>query len=166
MLIRKSTLFCLFWLCLCCACSNAKTLKSGHVVKIIDGDSIVVDTGFKTLEVRLWGIDTPEYRQAYSKASKKYTIALLENSDIDLVVKDWDDYGRMVAMVKMGDGRYANEELVKAGYAWVHTYYCKEPVCREWKKSEKLARLEQRGLWRGRNPIAPWVWKRKHRGEK
>ena len=44
---------------------------TAEVTKIIDGDSIVVNYKNQSVKVRLWGIDTPEYKQAYSKAAKK-----------------------------------------------------------------------------------------------
>lgn len=163
MLLKKIILLCIFCLHLSCSYSSAETIESVYVKKIIDGDSIVVTARGKEVTVRLWGIDTPEYRQAYSKAAKKYTMALLSKSEVTLEVKDWDKYGRMVALVKMQNGRYANEELVKAGYAWVHIYYCKEPVCEVWKDYEKNAREQRLGLWQEKNPVAPWIWKRKHR---
>lgn len=163
MLPRTIKFLWVFCLLLSCGFSNAENIESAHVRKIIDGDSIVVTDGTKDITVRLWGIDTPEYRQAYSKAAKKYTAKLLANSEISLEVMDWDKYGRMVALVKMQNGKYANEELIRAGYAWVHKYYCKEPVCETWKRYEKNARKKRLGLWREKNPVAPWIWKRKHR---
>jgi len=54
-----------------------------------------------------------------------------------LEVKDWDDYGRMVAVVTLSDKRCLNEELVKEGLAWVHIYYCKEAICNQWYGYEK-----------------------------
>jgi len=46
---------------------------SAVVERIIDGDTISVKYNNKRLKVRLWGIDTPEYRQPYSKAATKFT---------------------------------------------------------------------------------------------
>jgi endonuclease YncB( thermonuclease family) len=161
--LGKVVFLCIFCLLLSCDFSNAESIESVHVQKIIDGDSIVVTYGAENITVRLWGIDTPEYRQSYSKEAKKYTTQLLANSKVALEVKDWDEYGRMVALVKMQDGKYANEELIRAGYAWVHIYYCKEPICEKWKRFEKNAQKKSLGLWREKKPVAPWIWKRKHR---
>lgn len=143
-----------------CDSSFANTIKSVQVTKIIDGDTIMIATGAEDIKVRLWGIDTPEYRQPYSKAAKKVTRKLLQYATVDLLVKDHDSYGRMVAVVTMKDGESVNELLVKSGYAWVHIYYCKEPVCETWKALEKEARINRLGLWQEAEPVAPWVWKR------
>ncbi|MEN8200020.1 MAG: thermonuclease family protein [Thermodesulfobacteriota bacterium] len=136
---------------------------TAFVEKIIDGDSILVSYRSETTQVRLWGIDTPEYSQSYSKVAKKYTGRLVNKKRVRLEVKDWDNYGRMVAMVTMEDGKCLNEELLKAGLAWVHIYYCKEPICNNWYGYEKRARKERIGLWREKTPLPPWEWKRKRK---
>ncbi len=133
------------------------------VEKIIDGDTIRVNYKSKSIKVRLWGIDTPEYHQGYSKVAKKFTSRLVQNTSVQLEVKDWDDYGRMVAMVTMADGRSLNEELLKNGLAWVHIYYCKEAICNKWYGYEKRARQKRIGLWQDHSPVPPWVWKRKNK---
>lgn len=142
---------------------ETRNYKTAKVEKIIDGDTIVVKYKEQKVKVRLWGIDTPEYYQAYSKVAKKYTAQLVGNATVRLEVKDWDDYGRMVAIVTMGDKRLLNEELLKAGLAWVHIYYCKEVICDKWYGYERQARQKKIGLWRDKSPIAPWVWKRKNK---
>ncbi len=158
----------LFVVLIICDSSFAKTIKSVQVKKIIDGDSILVTSRGEDIKVRLWGIDTPEYRQPYSKAAAKVTRKLLQYGTVDLLVKDLDDYGRVVALVTMKDGQSVNELLVKNGFAWVHIYYCKEPVCEKWKALEKEAKENRLGLWQEAEPVAPWVWKRqnKHRNKK
>ena len=133
------------------------------VVKIVDGDSIQVRHQGRSIRVRLWGIDTPEWRQPFSKAAKKYTAKLVGNTEVTLEEKDWDDYGRMVALVTTDDNRLLNEELLKAGLAWVHIYYCKEAICDKWYGYDKPARKRQIGLWYDKEPVPPWVWKRKKR---
>jgi len=161
MVAGKMILFCMLCFCLFCSSTAAQSYKSAQVVKVIDGDSIVVNMGAEKITVRLWGIDTPEYRQPYSKAAKKETRRLLHKKTITLEVKDRDVYGRLVALVRLGNGMLVNEELIKGGYAWVHVYYCKEAICKKWKEYEQQAQQEHLGLWREMNPVAPWVWKRK-----
>jgi len=145
-------------------CSTVAGQKhSVKVDRVIDGDTIRVIFKSKSIKVRLWGIDTPEYYQAYSKAAKKFTTRLVKNTSVQLEVKDWDDYGRMVASVIMADGRSLNEELLKSGFAWVHVYYCKEVICKKWYEYEKMARKNRIGLWRDPAPVPPWVWKRNNK---
>lgn len=164
--IRLATHLFLLWISLFLFFLPAPCMAGGlraRVERIIDGDSILVTHQSEEIEVRLWGIDTPEYRQPYSKAAKKFTGRLVGYSSVVLEVKDWDSYGRMVAKVTMEDGRCLNEELLKAGLAWVHIYYCKEAICNRWYGYEREARKGRSGLWREGSPVPPWEWKRKNR---
>ncbi|MBU1233791.1 MAG: thermonuclease family protein [Proteobacteria bacterium] len=131
------------------------------VTKIVDGDTIEVFHKGRSIRVRLWGIDTPEWRQPFSKVAKKYTAKLIENTEVELEEKDWDDYGRLVAIVTTKQKLCLNAELLRAGLAWVHIYYCKEAICDTWYQIERDAREKQSGLWRDKSPTPPWVWKRK-----
>lgn len=57
------------------------------------------------------------------------------------------------------DGKLLNEELVRAGYAWVYKRYCKKSICSEWLDLESQARSSAIGLWADPNPQAPWKWR-------
>ena len=141
----------------------AETIESVLVEKIIDGDSLLVRSGNKRMEIRLWGIDTPEYRQPYSKKAKKLTRKLLEGKVVNLYIKDRDKYGRLVAMVTTENQESANEILIKKGLAWVHIRYCQDSICDSWRSLQDKARAKRLGLWREKNPVAPWVWKRSNK---
>ncbi len=56
-----------------------------------------------------------------------------------------DRYGRTVAMI-YADKTLLNEELVKAGLAWVYWKYCHHPICESWKNFQLGARFDKRGL--------------------
>ncbi len=156
----------IFILVLCPSMAFAVSSDTAFVEKIIDGDTIVVNYKSKSIRVRLWGIDTPEYHQAYSRVAKRLTSNLIAGTTVSLKVKDWDDYGRMVAIVTLADNRCLNEELVKKGMAWVYIYYCKEAICDEWFDFEKRARQQHIGLWHDDTPVPPWVWKRRKHSQK
>jgi micrococcal nuclease len=74
-------------------------------------------------------------------------------------VEDTDRYGRSVAIILI-NGKSLNEELVKAGYAWVYPQYCKKYICQKWYQYEAEARSQKIGLWRHLNPIPPWDFRR------
>ena len=65
-----------------------------------------------------------------------------------------------------GDGECLNEEILRAGYAWVYEYYCKARFCGKWSEIEKWAREKEKGLWQDKNPVPPWDWRRGERGVK
>ncbi len=143
-------------------CTPSQTFTA-YVSKTIDGDSIEIRHGKEVVQVRLWGIDTPEWKQPYSKLAKKFTYKTVYAKTVTVKVKDWDKYGRMVAVITTRDGMCLNEELVRRGFAWVHIYYCKEKICDSWNDLERRARNNRWGLWQEKSPTPPWVWKRKHK---
>ena len=135
----------------------------GIVVKVIDGDSLKVRQKGKIYEMRLYGIDTPEYRQAFSNKAKQFTKRLVSGQRVSIEKKDVDRYGRIVALV-VSRGKLVNRELVREGLAWYYPKYCRDqPLCGELQKLERQARKERRGLWRDENPVSPWNWKRQQK---
>ncbi|WP_394713362.1 thermonuclease family protein [Desulfogranum marinum] len=54
-----------------------------------------------------------------------------------------DRYGCTVALVDV-NGQSLNNYLVQEGYAWVYSKYCKKSFCRDWKKTEALARYQEK----------------------
>lgn len=127
---------------------------------IIDGDSLVVRYQERDLEIRLWGIDAPEYDQPGSTFAKQQLIDLTSSGTAVITIKDKDRYGRTVVMLEC-DGVNINEALVASGSAWVHVYYCRETPCERWKRLEREARKNHLGLWQWEYPIEPWKWKSK-----
>ncbi len=131
----------------------------GHVIKIIDGDSLLVKREGAIYEIRLYGIDAPEYGQSFSDRAKGFARQQVYRKVVSVKQMDEDKYGRIVALVR-GQGKLLNREMVRAGMAWVYPKYCKDkPLCDELKNLEKKARKSKRGLWRVNDPISPWQWK-------
>jgi micrococcal nuclease len=135
---------------------------SADVVRVIDGDTLEVRRQGRILRVRLYGIDAPEWQQEFSHQAKKFLRQRVKGQRVELQPKDWDKYGRLVAMVYV-DGSLLNEELLKEGLAWVHIYFCKEPICGKWRHLEEEARMARRGLWKNDHPVPPWKWKQDHK---
>lgn len=132
------------------------------VVRIVDGDSIVVATGNNVIELRLYGIDCPEYDQPFAKAAKAYTKNALLGQEVTVEGGETDKYGRLVAVVYVKHSAI-NQELVVAGLAWVYPRFCKKRICRRWKVDERMAQSKKIGLWKGSEPTPPWEWKRLRR---
>jgi micrococcal nuclease len=133
-----------------------------RVVQVIDGDSLKVESGGRYFQVRLWGIDAPEWQQAFSAKAKAVCRDLTAGKNVSLEEKYNDSYGRTVAVVRV-NGTVLNEELVKRGLAWVHVRYCDEEICALWQDLEAEARRRRLGLWKDRNPTPPWRWKSQRR---
>jgi endonuclease YncB( thermonuclease family) len=98
------------------AVAFADTL-TGRVVRVIDGDTIVVLDGSNAQhKIRLTGIDAPERGQAYGTQSKEH---LSDSISGELVVVEYeknDRYGRVLGKVLLS-GKDINLEQIRAGLA-------------------------------------------------
>ena len=135
---------------------------SGEVVGITDGDTITVLRDKEQVKIRLYGIDTPERGQPFSKKAKQFTSKMVFGKVVEVHRMDTDRYGRTVALVSV-DKQLLNKELVKAGLAWVYDRYCSEPICESWRNFQLRARMDKRGLWADSERIPPWEFRRKKR---
>jgi micrococcal nuclease len=131
------------------------------VVSVTDGDTIKVYNAEQgQVKVRLYGIDTPEKGQPYGKAAGKHLASLIAGATVEVESVAKDRYGRTVGIV-WGSGTNINQEMVKAGYAWVYSRYCDKPFCEYWLALESEARQDKKGLWQEPNPVPPWEWRRR-----
>ena len=94
------------------------------VERVIDGDTIEVDLGGETEDVRYIGIDTPESAipgeapECFGKAASRANERLVGGETVRLVFDEErrDHYGRLLAYVYVGDV-FVNGRLVAKGYA-------------------------------------------------
>ncbi len=122
----------------------AKADCTGRVTKIIDGDSLEVVCNGLRKEVRLAGIDAPEFNQPYGNEAAHFLSSLVLDTTVDLIEKGQDTYGRVLGVIIV-HGRILNREMVRAGYAWHYAKHYREE-----------AKAAKRGLWADPKPIAPW----------
>ncbi len=135
----------------------------GKVVRVLDGDSILVKRAGRIYEIRLYGIDAPEYRQPFGKQAGRITRDMIKGKIVSIQRMDVDRYHRIVALVK-SDGRLVNRELVRRGAAWLYPKYCQQqPLCRELRSDQQRADKQHLGLWAGKNPLSPAQWKRRNK---
>jgi endonuclease YncB( thermonuclease family) len=108
---------------------NRGDLLSAHVIRVIDGDTVLVDWWNsetkppRPARVRLAGIDAPELypRPQPGSVAATYALAkLVENRDVAIIpTRRWPDpYGRMIARVYI-DGADVSVLMVRAGHAQV-----------------------------------------------
>jgi micrococcal nuclease len=132
----------------------------GKVILIADGDTITVVHDGKPEKIRLYGIDTPESKQAFGTGAKNFTYAMVYRKSVNVEPVATDRYGRTVGIVNVNE-KCLNSELISNGYVWVYDRYCKKDVCGEWRQLEVKARQSKTGLWSQADPIAPWEYRRK-----
>ncbi|NLS97593.1 MAG: hypothetical protein GXX96_36095 [Planctomycetaceae bacterium] len=126
------------------------------VVRVKDGDTIVVLQGTTQTDIRLEGIDCPELHQAFSQRAKQATSGLTQGKAVTVLPTGTDKYERTLANVTLPDGRNLNQELIRQGWAWWFRKYSKDEGLA---KLEAEARAAKRGLWADLNPTPPWDWR-------
>ena len=128
-----------------------------------DGDTItVLRNGKQQVKIRLYGIDTPERRQAFGNKAKQFTSGMVFGKVVEIESVDIDRYGRTVAIVKI-ESLILNEELVRESFAWVYPEFCHRPICNKCYVLSVNAHDAKKGLWVDPNPIPPWEFRRKNR---
>jgi endonuclease YncB( thermonuclease family) len=145
------------------AFSLAAESITGKVIWVYDGDTFLLQNGQNSVEIRLWGIDAPEYKQSGGREATKFLIRLIKGRDVKVEKIDQDSYGRIVAKVYFEDV-YINLEIIKNGHAWWYQHYA--PKARAFREAEAVARDQKAGLWRDPNPIDPREWREQHNKDK
>jgi endonuclease YncB( thermonuclease family) len=132
-------------------------------VAVADGDTLTVEPARDRArsKIRLWGIDAPESRQPYGQTAKSYVNKVALFKEVTVIFVDTDRYGHTVAVVAPADGSVLQENLLKEGLAWAYTQYCSS--CDAWKRMERQAEKEKKGLWADDMSVQPWVWRKANR---
>lgn len=154
-----------------CLVSSTSHAWPARVVGVHDGDTITVEPlegSWERVKVRLWGIDCPELDQPGGELARAAVNETLLFKTVDVREVNKDRYGRTVGTVyftEKGNMYALQQELVRAGLAWVYPRYCKrKDPCERWKAYQEAARTNSSGLWQFDNPIAPWEWRKLKRG--
>jgi endonuclease YncB( thermonuclease family) len=137
---------------------------SGRVIHVHDGDSLTLLDHGKKVRLRLAGIDAPELAQPYGWKSLRSLSKICRGKEASAVERGKDDDGRILAAVTCvgegGEKTDANAEQVKKGLAWVFRTYL--PLGSPLYEFETSARLLQKGLWKDKDPVPPWEWRKQH----
>ena len=147
---------------LCLSVAHAEVIE-GRVVRIVDGDTIVVELQRVRHKVRLSGIDTPERNQPWGDSATREMRRLVAGKGVAV---DWykrDRWGRLIGNVFV-DGQDVGLLMVERGMAWHFKRYADEqtPADRDaYSAAEKAAQGARRGLWSDPEPVPPWEWRKR-----
>jgi len=136
------------------------------VVRVVDGDTIVVTASGHQERVRLIGIDTPESVkpntpvQCFALEASARTKALLPVGTTVRLERDAelrDRYKRLLAYVyREPDGTFVNLVLAREGFALPYTFPPNVAHADDFVAAASEARQDHRGLWsRCRDPAGP-----------
>jgi endonuclease YncB( thermonuclease family) len=124
-----------------------------RVLRIIDGDTIVLEIKEKAYDVRLIGVDTPETKhpqrgvEYYGPEASLFLTNLLKGERVRCHFEGSDKYKRQLAYVyREPDLLFVNAEIIRQGYGRANTKYSfsyKEYFV----ELEKFAKNVGKGLW-------------------
>ena len=129
------------------ACSAAGIDFSAKVQRVIDGDSIRLEGG---RELRIIGINAPEYEMPRGDQARKRLRNLIENRRVYLQIGEAtaDRYGRTLAHVFDKAGNNLAETLLREGYAFYAFVSPNDYNAACYVMAEKKARSNNRGVWK------------------
>jgi micrococcal nuclease len=127
-----------------------------RVLRVVDGDTILVRMDGRRERVRYIGIDTPESVapgrpvECYGPAAARENARLVGGSTVTLSTDEEqrDRYGRLLAYVRRtSDGLFVNAALVRDGFATALRIPPNVAHARRLADLERRARRARRGLW-------------------
>jgi len=127
-------------------------ISTGRVVRIVDGDTLVILYHSKNEKVRLIGIDTPETVhtkkpvQCYGPEASNFMKKMVSGKKVKIEDSHRDRYGRLLAFVYLMDGRFINKKMIETGHAFAYTKYPFK-FSKKFKEAEKKAKQHKIGLW-------------------
>lgn len=151
--------------------------QSYSLIKVIDGDSLLLRVpesssheGSKagTVEVRLLGIDAPEYKQKpWGPRAQAYLQEQLHDGQgisLEFENKTIDKYGRTLAYVYNDLGELVNQKLLEEGFAVL--FITKDTIKHklEFKEAVSHARAAKINIWHETNGIKmrPYEFRKRH----
>ena len=127
-----------------------------RVLRVVDGDTILVAVNGRQERVRYIGVDTPETVkphtrvQCFGKRASAANHRLVDGRAVRLVAdaEARDRYGRLLAYVyRAADGLFVNEALIRGGYATPLTIAPNVRFADRFAALARQARDAGRGLW-------------------
>lgn len=138
------------------ACSPSADATTGHVVRVIDGDTLIVNIADVDTTVRLLNIDTPETKHP-DKAVECFgpeATAFLEETlpagtevGLDFDVEREDQYGRTLAAVFLEDRTLVNAEIARQGLGSAVLFEPNEKYYDDVKAAQEEAQQAELGVF-------------------
>lgn len=123
---------------------------SGKCVKVVDGDTLIIECDKAKRTVEIAGVDAPELDQPWGKETKNFVKKMVggEKVEIEVIESDGDVvYARVTV-----NGIDMSEMLIGRGLAWVS----EDSTDAELADLGNKARELPCGLWMDADPQAPW----------
>ena len=145
-----------------CAATHAGGLQlPGRVLRVIDGDSLVLDVRGSQYQVELAGIDAPELDQPWGPVAAERLYTLLTGAFIVVDAAGTVGYQPVIGSVVFSGRDVALGQLYD-GLAWSTSGAGPQSphANNTYADAQAQARAARRGLWSDEHPIPPWEWRR------
>ncbi len=138
---------------------NHETIsKTGTLVRVVDGDTLIVKLDGEEERVRIIGIDAPESVrpnypvECFGKEASDYLTSQLVPGDTVHIETDpsqdtRDRNGRILAHVFNNNDQNIGELMVSGGYTYEYTYRDPYQYQSSYQAAENYARNKKLGLW-------------------
>ena len=130
----------------------AERLPEARVIAVNDGDTVTIVMNNKEYRVRLIGMDAPEMGQEpWGRRARESLRKLLREArwrvSVETDVVKYDKYNRLLVYLWAPDGEILNERMVRDGYAVLFTIQPNSKYADRFRKAQRSARDEKRGIW-------------------
>lgn len=130
-----------------------ENLLTGKCVKVVDGDTLIIECEHNRRTVNIEGIDAPELDQPWGKQVRSFVRGLVRGENVELEILD--DTGDTVRARVTVDGIDLSEMLVSRGLAWVPDDSTDTDLIELSAKARELPC----GLWVDADPQPPWEFR-------
>lgn len=137
-------------------CGNTSGAETGSVVRIIDGDTLVINTGSQDETVRLLNVDTPETKhpdkpvECLGPQATDFLRGLLPPGTevgLDFDQEREDQYGRTLAAVWTEDRTLVNAAIAKQGLGVAVLFEPNDKYYEPVQQAQAEAQKQERGLY-------------------
>ena len=140
-------------LCGCCIGHAAEEPQQVRVFKVFDGSSLLVRTRYRSVRLRLDGVQSPALEQVAGQASKRILEKMILSRPVEYTPVGAAVDGVQPARIRFLD-KDINAEMIGTGYAWV--WPRDSGRYPDLLRIEQQARDEGRGIWADNLSLAPW----------
>lgn len=143
---------------------------TGEVVKVLDGDTVIIQDGEDKFKVRLAHIDAPEKDQECGDHAKMTLSILIDSKFVYVEFHQIDMYGRIIGTIYLRKvlGIYIgniNKAMVQNGAAWWYEEFSNDS---EYATLQAEAKQNKLGVWGNHceTCIPPWEYRKMNKEKK
>ena len=135
-----------------CTATTDDALPTDGAVRVVDGDTLVIERDRVEERVRIIGINTPESGECLADAAGERLAELVADGPIELIpdTTDTDSFGRLLRYVETGTGAIVVDVgavLVAEGLAIARRYEPDVARAATYERLQDDARASRVGLW-------------------